>query len=220
MEYLPAVEVKTSHHIDSSVIWLHGLGADGHDFEPIVPELRLPESAGVRFVFPHAPSIPVTINGGMVMPAWYDIIDMTMDRHIDHDQIMKSSAEIIKLIQREIERGIKSERIVIAGFSQGGAVAYQVALTYAVPLAGLMALSTYLATSETIKPHQANQNLPILICHGTYDMVVPEPLGKKAVDAIEYLGYHPEYLTYPIQHSVSAEEIADISDWLIKVLKL
>jgi phospholipase/carboxylesterase len=220
MDYLPAVEVETSQSINSSVIWLHGLGADGHDFEPIVPELGLPDSAGIRFVFPHAPAIPVTINGGMVMPAWYDIIDMTMDRHIDHDQIMKSSLEINKLIQREIDRGISSNRIVVAGFSQGGAVAYQVALAYPEPLAGLMALSTYLATHETIKPHQANLNLPILICHGTYDMVVPEPLGGKAVEAIEYLGYHPEYLTYPIQHSVSAAEIADISEWLIKVFKL
>lgn len=220
MAYLPVVEVETSQNINASVIWLHGLGANGHDFEPIVPELGLPDSAGVRFVFPHAPSIPVTINGGMVMPAWYDIIDMTMDRHIDHDQIMQSSEEIHKLIQREIDRGIRSDRIVIAGFSQGGAVAYQAALSYPQTLAGLMALSTYLATYETIKAHEANLTLSILICHGTYDMVVPEPLGKKAVDFIESMGYHPQYQTYPIQHGVGPEEIADISDWLIKVLKL
>jgi phospholipase/carboxylesterase len=164
--------------------------------------------------------MPVTINGGMVMPAWYDILDMSMDRHIDHDHIMKSSGWINELVRQEIDRGIDSRRIIIAGFSQGGAVAYQVALTYPEPLAGLMALSTYLATSETIKPHPANLNLPILICHGTLDMVVPEFLGRKAVKSVEFMGYHPEYLTYPMQHGVSQDEIADISTWIQKILNL
>ena len=218
MAYLPCVEVETSPAVDASVIWLHGLGANGHDFEPIIPELHLPKQAGIRFVFPHAPSIPVTINGGMVMPAWYDILEMSIDRKIDQKQIMVSAGRINELVEREIHRGIDSRRIVVAGFSQGGAVAYQVALSFTRPLAGLMALSTYLATHASIVPAPDNTNMPILVCHGLSDTVVPESLGQHAIKLLEKMGYKPEYKTYPMQHSVSSAEIIDISRWLQKVL--
>jgi phospholipase/carboxylesterase len=218
MPTLAFIEIETSKSVDASIIWLHGLGATGHDFEPIVPELGLTSSIGVRFIFPHAPSIPVTINQGVVMPAWYDITDMTMEREIDLGQIMKSSAWINELIKQEIDRGIDSKRIIIAGFSQGGAVAYEVALTCPYPLGGLLALSTYLATSETIKPSEANRKLPILVCHGTLDMMVTENLGVKAVESLKTLGYEPQYNTYPMQHAVCAEEISDISIWIQEIL--
>ena len=218
MDYLPCVEVKPQNPADAAVIWLHGLGADGHDFEPIVSELRLPGSAAVRFVFPHAPSMPVTINNGMVMPAWYDILDMSIEKKVDEGQLLASSKKIRALIDREIERGIDSSRIVIAGFSQGGAVGYQTALTYPKPLAGLMAMSTYFATSESIVPSQENKALPIQIYHGTMDPVVPEPLGKIAYEELKEKGYSVNYQAYPMQHGVCAEEVVDISKWLQKIL--
>ncbi len=218
MDYLLCVEVEPQRPADAAVIWLHGLGADGHDFEHIVPELRLPDSAAVRFIFPHAPSMPVTINNGMVMPAWYDILDMSIEKKVDEEQLLASSTKITALIDREIERGIDSSRIVIAGFSQGGAVCYQVALTYTEPLAGLMAMSTYFATSKSIVPSQENRTLPIQIYHGTMDPVVPEPLGQIAYRALKEKGYSVGYQTYPMQHGVCAEEVMDISRWLQKVL--
>jgi len=218
MSYLPCVEVKLKTPADAAVIWLHGLGADGHDFEAIVPELHLPDSAAIRFIFPHAPSMPVTINNGMVMPAWYDILDMSIEKKLDEDQLLSSSKKIDALIDREIERGIDSSRIVIAGFSQGGAVGYQTALTYPEPLAGLLAMSTYFATCESIVPSQENKTLPIQIYHGTMDPVVPEPLGKHAYEALIEKGYSTNYQTYPMQHAVCTEEIMDISRWLQKIL--
>jgi phospholipase/carboxylesterase len=220
MAYLPCVEIETSNSVNASVIWLHGLGANGHDFEPIIPELRLPKQAGVRFVFPHAPSIPVTINGGMVMPAWYDILEMSIDRKIDYAQILVSAGRINDLVQREIDRGITSERIVLAGFSQGGAVAYHVALTSTRPLAGLLALSTYLATQDKISDKPAHVSLPILVCHGLFDPVVPEMLGQQAIARLQTVGYQPEYKTYPMQHNVCAEEVTDIASWLRRILQL
>ncbi len=218
MTYLPCEFVETNQPINASVIWLHGLGASGHDFVPIVPELKLPESLGVRFVFPHAPSIPVTINNGMVMPAWFDILSMEIEREIDTDQIMKSSDSISALIEREISKGISSERIVIAGFSQGGAVAYQTALSYDKPLAGLMTLSTYFATQKNIVLSGVNKSIPIQIFHGIYDPMVPVNLGQSATDILQTLGYNPEYKTYPIEHEVNLDEIRDISQWLQKIL--
>lgn len=214
MDYLPALEYETSPAPTASVIWLHGLGADGNDFRPIVPELELPETLGIRFIFPHAPSIPVTINNGFVMPAWYDILEMNIDRKVDVEQLEASAAKITQLIDREIERGIASERIVLAGFSQGGAVAYQAALSYPKPLGGLLAMSTYFATAETIKRHEANHQLPIGIFHGTADAVVPEALGRKAGKTLTEMGYEPKYLTYPMEHSVNLQEIQDISAYL------
>ncbi len=218
MDYLPCIEVEPKKSADVAVIWLHGLGADGYDFEPIVPKLRLPDSAAVRFIFPHAPSMPVTINNGMVMPAWYDILNMNIEKKVDEEQLLISSERIGALIGREIERGISSSRIVIAGFSQGGAVGYQTALTYPEPLAGLMAMSTYFATSESILLSQENKALPVQIYHGIMDPIVPESLGQIAYRDLKKRGYSVNYQTYPMQHSVCAEEVMDISKWLQKIL--
>lgn len=218
MNYLPCVEVEPQNSADAAVIWLHGLGADGHDFEPIVPELRLPDHAAIRFVFPHAPSIPVTINNGMVMPAWYDIMDMNMDKKVDEKRLLTSSQAISALIDREITRGIDSKRIIIAGFSQGGAVGYQTALTYTKPLAGLLAMSAYIANSKSIVSSKENISLPIQIYHGTMDPVVPEALGKIAYETLKMQGFNVNYQTYPMQHSVCAEEVHDISGWIRKIL--
>jgi len=214
MPYLPSVEVEPEQTADAAVIWLHGLGADGHDFEPVVKELALPQDLAIRFVFPHAPSMPVSINNGHVMPAWYDIRSMQIERQIDKAQLMKSAAAIGALVAREMERGIKSDRIVIAGFSQGGAVAYQLALSYPKPLAGLFGLSTYFATHDVVEPSPENQALPILICHGLHDPLVPEALGRHSCEALRQMGYEPEYKTYPMEHSVCMEEIMAISNWL------
>jgi phospholipase/carboxylesterase len=214
MALLPALEVETGDHPDATVIWLHGLGADGHDFEPIVPELQLPASLAVRFIFPHAPQIPVTINGGFVMPAWYDILEMSIDRKVDTPQLEASAAAIDAFIERERGRGIDSKRIIVAGFSQGGAVAYECALRHPEPLGGLMALSTYFATQKTVQRSVANQSLPILVCHGVMDPVVPEVLGRQALTALTDNGYKADYKTYPMEHSVNAAEIQDISAWL------
>ena len=220
MSYLPCVEVETGSKPDASIIWLHGLGANGHDFEPIIPELNLPGEASIRFVFPHAPSMAVTINNGMVMPAWYDIKDIGMDHHIDYDEITNSAGKITALVDRELDRGIESGRIIIAGFSQGGAVAYEVALSYPRTLAGLIALSSYFATEASIKPSTLNSQIPILVCHGAFDMVVPEFLGTKAVNTLKTMGYAPEYHSYPMQHAVCPEEIIEISKWIQAPLDL
>lgn len=220
MDYLPATEYETAPAPTAAVIWLHGLGADGNDFRPIVPELKLPAAPGIRFIFPHAPSIPVTVNAGYVMPAWYDILEMDIDRKVDVAQLEVSADKITALIDREIERGIPSENIVLAGFSQGGAVAYQTALSYPKPLGGLLAMSTYFATAETIARHEANHNLRMGVFHGTVDPVVPEALGRKAVKTLQEMGYKPEYLTYPMEHSVSLQEIRDISGFLKQWLQL
>lgn len=218
MNYLPCEIVETQEHVTASVIWLHGLGASGHDFVPIVPELRLPQDLGIRFIFPHAPNIPVTVNGGMVMPAWYDILAMNIDREIDHDQIHVSSQSIIDLIEREISNGIPSDRIVLAGFSQGGAVAYQAALSYDKSLAGLMTMSTYFATKDSVVVAEANASLPVHVFHGSQDMMVQEVLGQQALTALKDKGFQPEYKTYPMGHEVCMEEVNDISAWLQKIL--
>lgn len=218
MDYLPAIEIETATPVTASVIWLHGLGANGHDFEPVVPELGLPEDLGVRFIFPHAPARPVTINGGMAMPAWYDILSINLDREVDEDQLRHSAAQTQALIDREISRGVPSERIVLAGFSQGGAVVYEAALSFEQPLAGLLVLSSYFATAESIELHKANSDLPILICHGDRDPVVPEQLGQQAVRKLSEFNYQAQYKTYPLEHSVSLPEILDIGAWLKHVL--
>ncbi|MGF1695390.1 alpha/beta hydrolase [Vibrio lamellibrachiae] len=214
MKYLSSVEIEPTTKATASVIWLHGLGADGHNFEPIVGELNLPESLAVRFVFPHSPSIPVTVNGGMVMPAWYDILDMSIERKVDLPQLNDSAIAVQALIDREIERGVEPNRIILAGFSQGGAVAYQAALTYEKPLAGLLAMSTYFATKDTIEIHDSNKNINISIQHGSLDPVVAPLLGDQALKALEDKGFQPSYKQYPMQHCVCEEQIADISEWL------
>jgi phospholipase/carboxylesterase len=218
MAYLPCVEIETSNSVNASVIWLHGLGGSGRDFETIVPELQLPEQAGVRFVFPNAPII-----SGMTKPAWYVIRrprspEMSIDRKIDYAEFLVSVGRINDLIQREIERGIASERIVLAGFSQGGAVAYHVALTSTRPLAGLLALSTYLVPQNKISDETWQLSLPVLVCHGLFDPVVPEMLSQKAIARLQAVGYQPEYKTYPMQHNMCAEEVSDIANWLHKCL--
>ncbi len=220
-QYLNCVIVEhnpSNKSIDKSVIWLHGLGASGHDFEPVVPELGLDPQLAVRFVFPHAPRIPVTVNGGMVMPAWYDILEMSLDRKVDVVQIEKSAAAIRDLIQREIERGVNPENIVIAGFSQGGAVAYQTALTYPQRLAGLLTLSTYLAVEDTSNYTAINKDLPIKIDHGTQDPVVPVVLGQRANETLTNQGYQVDFNTYPMAHQVCLPQIKAIGQWLNKVL--
>lgn len=219
--YLDVVTVEhnpSNKPIDRAVIWLHGLGASGHDFEPVVPQLGLDNDMAVRFIFPHAPSRPVTINGGMVMPSWYDIFEMSLDRKVDVAQIEQSSQQIKDLINREVERGVKPEHIVIAGFSQGGAVAYHLALGYPQRLAGLMTLSTYLATNDQINYSDANKELPILIEHGTHDPVVPVALGEQASKTLSAKGYNVEYITYPMAHQVCMPQIQGIGVWLNKVL--
>jgi len=214
VQELQTIELETNPNPTAAVIWLHGLGASGHDFEPVVPELGLPDNAAVRFIFPHAPNMPVTINGGMTMPAWYDIKAMDIDRVVDTDQLMASSDAVAKLVDREIERGVKSENIVIAGFSQGGAVAYELGLSYPKRLAGIIALSTYFATAKTVKRSEANRDIPIRIYHGTFDPMVPEALGRQSVEKLQEMGFEPTYQTYPMEHSVCMEEIVDIGKFL------
>lgn len=220
-KYLDAVIKEhnpSQKQIDRAVIWLHGLGASGHDFESVVPELGLAKDMAVRFIFPHAPQRPVTVNGGFIMPAWYDILEMSLERKVDIAQIEESTQQIYALITREIACGVAPEHIVIAGFSQGGAVAYHVALGYPERLAGLMALSTYLATNDNIDYSAANKDMPILIEHGTHDPVVPVILGQQAKQLLSDKGYHVEYNTYPMAHQVCMPQIQNMGKWLNEVL--
>jgi len=218
---LPAIEIETAANPGFTVIWLHGLGADGHDFAPIVPHLDLPESLAVRFIFPHAPAMPVTCNGGYVMPAWYDITYIDgINRGVDEAGILGSCQAIRALISRENERGIASHNIVLAGFSQGGAMAYSAGLTHPEKLAGIIALSAYipapgLLAGETL---QANRATPIFTGHGLEDDVVPLELGRQAYELLQAKGLSIEWHDYPMLHSVCVEEIADIGHWLIRIL--
>ncbi len=212
MTLLECIEIEPKQPATASVIWLHGLGASGHDFEPIVPELQLPTDLPVRFIFPHAPEIPVTVNGGMIMPAWYDILAMDIDRKVDESGVLASADAVDALIAREMDRGIPSDRIIVAGFSQGGAVAYQCALRHPKPLAGLLTLSTYMAMPVTL--NNANAQLPVMVCHGSMDPVVPEQLGQRAAASLKQMGLSPEYRTYPMEHMVCLEQIRDIGAWL------
>lgn len=219
MTLLPAIEFDTTPVPDSAVIWLHGLGADGHDFAPIVPQLNLPKELAIRFIFPHAPKIPVTVNGGFVMPAWYDILEMNIDRRVDSIQLRASAEAISRFIEKQIERGIESKRIILAGFSQGGAVAYQACLSSEQPLGGLLAMSTYFATSDSISLAEINKEIPIEIHHGSFDPVVPEHLGRKAQKFLADRGYTVSYRSYPMEHSVCPQQINDIAAWLESILK-
>lgn len=218
MNSLPFITRDTGPRPDASIIWLHGLGADGHDFVPIVPELRLPPALQIRFIFPHAPAIPVTVNGGQVMPAWYDILSMQIERKVDEVQLGASAAAVQALIGQELARGVDSRRILLAGFSQGGAVAYQAALSFDRPLAGLMAMSTYFATADSIDLHEANRRLPVQVLHGSRDPVVPEQLGLQACHRLEQFGLLPEYHSYPMEHGLCPAEIADISRFIRRCL--
>jgi phospholipase/carboxylesterase len=211
---LDSIELTTGDAPELAVIWLHGLGADGHDFEPIVPELGL--RFPVRFVFPNAPVRPVTINGGMAMRAWYDILGF--DRHSQEDAagIRASAAAVTRLIDREIERGISSERIVLAGFSQGGAVALHTALREPRALAGVLALSTYLPLASTLAGERsaANAGVPIFMAYGTEDSVLPSALAEASRRALEALGYAVAWHPYSMAHSVCLEEVSAIGAWL------
>lgn len=218
MSLLPCIEIEPDAVATATVILLHGLGADGNDFVPLVPQLNLPPDMAVRFVFPNAPAIPITVNAGYIMPAWYDIRELDIDRKIDSAQLIDSAEKIRRLVDRETDKGIPSERIVLAGFSQGGAVCYQTALTYMQPLAGLLCMSSYFATADSLTPNAANRHLPILICHGSGDPVVPERMGRQAHDKLSAMGYQSEFKTYPMQHEVCAREIVDIGQWLRQVL--
>lgn len=205
---------------DAAVVWMHGLGADGHDFEALVPELRLPASPAIRFVFPHAPVRPVTINGGARMRAWYDIAGFDRRAPQDEAGIRDSGAALATLVRRERERGIAADRIVIAGFSQGGAMALFVALRWPERLAGVMALSTYLPLGETLasEAHAAGAAVPVLMAHGSFDPIVPQALGEAARDRLRGLGYDVDWRSYPMPHSVCAQEVEDIREFLLRTL--
>ena len=220
---LEAIEIETGRNPAAAVIWMHGLGADGNDFVPIVPELKLAATSAVRFVFPHAPMRPVTINNGYVMRAWYDVTYGDLEgksKRPDETGVRASEKEIVKLIARERGRGIDSEKIVLAGFSQGGALALQTGLRYPEKLAGIMALSTYLPLAETLarEASEANKRTPIFMAHGTQDPVVSYAWGSASRGMLDDLGYPVEWREYPMQHSVCLEEVDDVAAWLKKVL--
>ena len=214
------VEIEPRSRADASVVLLHGLGADGHDFESLVPELRLPASTAVRWVFPHAPVRPVTINGGARMRAWYDITGFDRRALQDEAGIRESAETVRTLVEREHERGIASDRIVLAGFSQGGAIALFAGLRQPARLAGILALSTYLPLADRLaaEAHPANAAVPILLAHGTSDPIVPLALAEGSRALLRERGYEVDFRTYPMPHSLCAEEVTDIREWLIRVL--
>ncbi len=218
MTHLQTVEVDAKGTPSASVIWLHGLGADGYDFHPLVPELGLPQS--VRFVFPHAPQRPVTINGGYVMRAWYDILESGLNHRQDEAGVRESCGLIEALIQRENERGVPCSRIVLAGFSQGGAMTLFTGLRHAEPLAGLVVLSAYLPLAEKTLAELRTENLstPIFMAHGSYDPMVPLTLGQVGRDRLLERGAQVSWHTYPMQHSVCDQEVSDIANWLRALL--
>ena len=211
------VEIETGSDPSGSVIWLHGLGADGHDFEAIVPELRLPESLSLRFVFPHAPVRPVTINAGIAMRAWYDIVSLDRDGPVDEAGITDSSAILDALIDREVERGIDAGNILVAGFSQGGAIAINTALRSTRKLAGLMALSSWLALPGALEGDNLDTSTPVFIAHGQFDPMVPLQYGRTSADKLIEAGFNVEWHDYPMAHAVCADEISDIRTWLLSV---
>jgi len=214
-DLLPCVEVAAGGPITGAVIWLHGLGADGHDFEPIVPALGL-EDLGLRFVLPHAPRRPVSINMGLIMRAWFDVRGLDFKKDVDEKGIRESVGQVAALVARERERGIASRRIVLAGFSQGGAIALQVALGNPEPLAGVVALSTHLPGGATIVPGPAGaaRPLPVFQAHGTDDPLIPLERGEETRDRLRDLGCEVTWKSYPMEHEVCAEEVAAVGDWL------
>lgn len=218
---LETLEIEPKQKADAAVIWLHGLGADGHDFYPIVPELALPNHLNIRFIFPHAKKQPITINQGMTMRAWYDIKEFGLAPRQDEEGIRKSETLIFELIDHEVKRGISANRIILAGFSQGGAMAIHCGLRYAPALAGIMALSSYLLLPDKAASEANQQALsrPFFMAHGTHDPVVPHAYGKLSKETLENLGAsHVVWRSYPIAHSVCDPEIKDISTWIQGVL--
>lgn len=219
-DLLSCVEHQLADEATCSIIWLHGLGADGHDFAPVIPELKLPSSLKLRFVFPNAPAKAITINSGHVMPAWFDILEPGKERTINASQLLASAAEVHRLIDRELERGIASERIMLAGFSQGGAVCYHAALTYDKPLAGLVILSSWFPTADVIEVHPANSALPVEVHHGTEDPVLPLWMGEYSIDYLEKLGLRARWFTYPMQHSLCQDEVRQVSGFIQATFEL
>ena len=228
MSYLPCIEIEPTNNANSAIIWLHGLGASGDDFAPIVPQLKLDSSIAMRFIFPHAPSRAITINGGAAMPAWYDFVINGVDREVNKDDLKVTTQQILDLVQRELDRGIPSDRILLAGFSQGGAIAYQVAMSWnqmgsngseeGKSLAGLMAMSTYIAEEAVVVESRVVKGFPIHIFHGTQDQVVPESLGLSAKDLLEANGFAPKYSVYTMEHSVCISQIRDIASFINECL--
>ena len=219
---LDCITLEPPSPATACVIWMHGLGADGNDFVPIVPELGLPRNHGVRFVFPNAPSMAVTINGGYVMPAWYDITSAEIDKRADEAGVRRSQVAITEVIAEQRGKGITSERIVLAGFSQGGVIALQTGLRHSEKLGGIMALSTYLACAESLgsEASSVNRNIPILMVHGSIDPVIPTTLAKLSKARLETHGYKIEWHEYGMPHSVCAEEVGVIGAFLKRVLAL
>ena len=223
-ELLETIEIETAPNPTAAVIWLHGLGADGNDFAPIVPELRLDGAPALRFIFPHAPMMPVTINNGHVMRAWYDVSFGDLEgttRRADEQGVRASQAAVERLIARENARDVSSRNIVIAGFSQGGAIALHTGLRHAERLAGIMALSTYLPLAEKLPAEAAaaNQDVPIFYAHGTQDPVIPLAMAVDSRDRLAAAGYTLQWHEYPMQHSVCPEELGAVSAWLQRVLR-
>ncbi|MCB9882313.1 MAG: alpha/beta fold hydrolase [Planctomycetes bacterium] len=216
---LPCVTIEPREPARHAILWLHGLGADGHDFEPIVPELRLPDELAIRFVFPHAPHVPVTINGGMRMPAWYDIAFEDLSVRHDEEGILRSHVQLEALIQREVERGIRTDHIILAGFSQGGAIALHTGLRHGERLAGILALSTYLIREDSLEDERSPANLetPIFQAHGTHDTMVVLPRGEHARDRLRELGHVVTFSAYPMAHEVCRTEIDDVGRWIERV---
>lgn len=217
---LEYIDVETNDSPTASVIWLHGLGADGHDFENIVPMLDLPEDLGVRFIFPHAPIRPVTLNGGMSMRAWFDILSLSEDIDINVDELSESHQSIHELLLKEIDRGIESENIVLAGFSQGGSLALYCGLSFNQPLAGILALSTFLPKPEhlTFPIDDNNAHTPIFMGHGMLDPLIPIEFGKNTCQMLIEQDCNIAWREYPMDHSICPEEIEDISYWLTEML--
>jgi phospholipase/carboxylesterase len=216
---LPAVEIEPPHPADACVIWLHGLGADGHDFEGLVPELRLPADHAIRFILPHAPSRAVTLNGGKVMPAWFDLYGLSAGAREDAAGLEQARDMLTVLIERERSRGVAARRIVLAGFSQGGAVALHTGLRHPERLAGIMALSTYLPLAGRLDDAAAaNRDIPIFMAHGRVDQVVELSLARASHAALAAAGYQVIWREYPMRHSVCAEEVMDIRAWLMNCL--
>ncbi|MDQ2695862.1 MAG: alpha/beta hydrolase [Pseudomonadota bacterium] len=220
MNLLDTVEINPPGAAQASVIWMHGLGADAHDFGPVVPALGLPAQAGVRFVFPNAPMLPVTVNGGMIMRAWYDVLSIDLPQREDSRGIAASADAVRALIENEQARGVASGRIVLAGFSQGGAMALHAGLRHPQRLAGILALSAYIPLARQLHAgrHEANAGIPVFIAHGSRDGVIPLRYGRAAAEELRALGHDVEWRVYPMAHEVCLEEVADIGRWLARVL--
>ncbi|MBI2216327.1 MAG: alpha/beta hydrolase fold domain-containing protein [Candidatus Rokubacteria bacterium] len=221
-DLLETLEIETAAAPRAAVIWMHGLGADGHDFEPIVPELAIPESLAIRFVFPHAPTRPVTINNGWVMRAWYDVLPVAGERREDEAGVRASQDAIEALIAREKSRGVPASRIVLAGFSQGGAMALHTGFRHGDRLAGIMGLSCFLPLADRVTDEAtaANRDVPIFLAHGTHDDVIPIARGRRSRDVLLGFGYRIDWREYPMPHSVSPAEISDVAAWLRGVLTI